>query len=88
MTKYQITEALRRDDLSMRSRELDVWSTIEETRDFGHEPSVLLVCNTVVSEDEAPQQCLEVYEGGYDPGDVRGYVYVPLAFGPVQESAL
>jgi hypothetical protein len=83
VTKSQVTEQLRRDALRLDARDIDLLSTVEDTSDFGHEPSVVLVSLRELDET-ITEQCLEIFEG-YEPDEWTSYVYVPLAHGPIQE---
>lgn len=84
MTPYELTRALRRDDLVLHRRQVDVIVTIEQGRERYYDEDVVLVERTDV---DVPtfEQALELVD---DPtSDGKGYLYVPLAFGPVQERA-
>jgi hypothetical protein len=83
VTKSQITEKLRRDDLQLRACDIDLFSTVEESRDFGHEPSVIMVSLREIDETILEQCLEELADFCVDLG--AEYVYVPLSFGPIQE---
>lgn len=85
MTPYQLTRVLRRDDLTLRRSQVDVLSLVEQGRERYHDADVVLVERTDVAELVVEQAIEELDDYTTDLGPV--YLYVPLAFGPVQEGA-
>ena len=85
MTPYELTRALRRDDLTLRRGQVDLILTVERGLERYHDADVVLVERTDVDALVLEQALEELDDYTTDLGPV--YLYVPLAFGPVQESA-
>jgi len=84
VTKCEIERQLRRDDLRLSARDIDILTTVEPAREYGHDQDVVLVS---LQEDESiAYQCIEE-QADYWADRGATYVYVPLAFGPVREVA-
>jgi hypothetical protein len=84
MTPYQLTRALRRDELTLRRSQVDLIQTIERGSERFHDQDVMLVERTDL-DALVIEQAIEVVDDPTSNG--KGYLYVPLAFGPVQEVA-
>lgn len=85
MTPYELTRALRRDDLTLRRGQVDLVLTVEHAREPLHDASVVLVDRTDEDEPSYDQALEELADYSNEYGPV--FVYVPLMFGPVQEAA-
>jgi hypothetical protein len=84
VTQYEITQALRRDDQKLSACDIDILTTVEPSREYGHDQDVVLV--SLQDDESIAYQCIEeVADFWADRG--AEYVYVPLAFGPIQEVA-
>jgi hypothetical protein len=82
ITKYQITQQLRRHDLRLSASDIDVLTTIEPAREYGHDQDVVLV--SLQADESIAYQCIEEVADYWEDLGAE-YVYVPLAFGPIQE---
>lgn len=83
MIRDDLERALKRDDLTLTSADVSVLSTVESCVDLYLDPSTVLV--EVTDRDEpCLMQALEVFTT-MNEWESPLYVYVPLAFGPVQE---
>ena len=84
MLSDSFERALRRDDLTLSARDVDLVTTLVRSSEPYVRPSVVLVDDT--RKDEACLlQALEVFL--YDDGIGARYGYVPLMHGPVKEGA-
>jgi hypothetical protein len=82
MSAYQLTRALRREDLTLAARDVTVLQTIEPClHDFVVDPSIVLV-DAMDRDEPCVLQAIETFVE-MNAWERPIYVYVPLAFGPV-----
>jgi hypothetical protein len=86
---YALLSELRRTDLTLSERQVEVQDVIDDACGFERDRIVLLQPVKDRFYAGAPMQAVMEVDD-YCPCDACGasYVYVPLAFGPVQEDAL